>query len=140
MSSNNLLKTFNKSGIFYKMHENFPSMPVSVRMYQIACVSHRMCETLKVCISKPYTQACMHLFHMTDFQFLRNDKCEFYPYNFTMPHIQEVLTECFIFCIIGKCIVGCTNILLDGICQKFASGIFGCNKTFTYNAENKALF
>ena len=48
LSSNNLLKTFNKFSIIYKMHENFPSMRVSVRMYQIACVSHRMRETWKV--------------------------------------------------------------------------------------------
>ena len=40
---------FNGSGIFYKMRENFPSMRVSVRMYQIACVSRRMRETWKVC-------------------------------------------------------------------------------------------
>ena len=33
---------FNVSSIFYKMRENFPSMGVSVRMYQIACVSRRM--------------------------------------------------------------------------------------------------
>ena len=41
---------FNVSSIFYKMRENFPSMRVSVRMYQIACVSRRMRETWKVCI------------------------------------------------------------------------------------------
>ena len=41
---------FNVSGIFYKMRENFPSMRVSVRMYQIACVSCRMRETWKVCM------------------------------------------------------------------------------------------
>ena len=40
---------FNVSSIFYKMRENFPSMRVSVRMYQIACVSRRMRETWKVC-------------------------------------------------------------------------------------------
>ena len=41
---------FNVSSIFYKMRENFPSMRVSVRMYQIACVSRRMHETWKVCL------------------------------------------------------------------------------------------
>ena len=49
MSSNNLPKTFTKSSIFYKMRENFPSMRVSVRIYQIACVSRTMRETWKVC-------------------------------------------------------------------------------------------
>ena len=33
---------FNGSSIFYKMRENFPSMRVSVRMYQIACVSRNL--------------------------------------------------------------------------------------------------
>ena len=40
---------FNRSSIFYKMHEIFPSMSVSVRMYQIACASCRI-ETWKVWI------------------------------------------------------------------------------------------
>ena len=40
---------FNRSSIFYKMRENFPSMRVSMRMYQIACVSRRI-ETWKVWI------------------------------------------------------------------------------------------
>ena len=40
---------FNRSSIFYKMHENFLSMCVSIRMYQIACVSRRI-ETWKVWI------------------------------------------------------------------------------------------
>ena len=31
------------------MRENFASMRVSVRMYQLACVSHRMRETWNVC-------------------------------------------------------------------------------------------
>ena len=39
---------FNVSSMFYKMRENFPSMRVSVRMYQIACVSRRIRETWKV--------------------------------------------------------------------------------------------
>ena len=38
--------TFRK---FFKMRENFPSMRVSVRTSQVACVSRRMRETWKVC-------------------------------------------------------------------------------------------
>ena len=48
---------FNVSSIFDKMRENFPSMRVSVRMYQIACVSRRMREmreTWKVCGSQVF--------------------------------------------------------------------------------------
>ena len=40
---------FYRSCIFYKMHENFLSMRVSMRMYQIACVSRRI-ETWKIWI------------------------------------------------------------------------------------------
>ena len=48
------------------MRENFPSMRVSVRMYQIACVSRRMRETWKVCfifiplaLSNSVVKACV---------------------------------------------------------------------------------
>ena len=43
------LKHLINLAFFYKMRENFPSIGVSVRMYQIACVSRRMRETWKVC-------------------------------------------------------------------------------------------
>ena len=40
---------FNRFCIFYKMHENFLSMRVSMRVFHIACVSRRI-ETWKVWI------------------------------------------------------------------------------------------
>ena len=43
-------KFYEFNGSFYKMREKFPSMHVSMRMYQTACVSCRMRETWKVWI------------------------------------------------------------------------------------------